>query len=98
MNVKEHDPALALGYIDTKIAMSDAFCEDYDSLENAYYQSVWLYEYSLFTNDPQLKTAGNIKKDIDKAMEYSDDIRTCERFLKLANLKLLTLKKAWGSR
>ena len=98
MNVKEHDPALALGYVDTKITMNDAFCEDYESLENVYYQSVWLHEYTLFTNDPQLKTVGSIKKDIDNAMVYSDDVKTCERFLKLANLKLLTLKKAWGSR
>ena len=99
MNVKQHDPALALAYVDTKIVIGDAVCEDEDTLENAYYQAVWMHEYTLFVNDPQKATAGNVVVDIEKAIEYSfDDIDVCNRFLKLANLKLKTLQKSWGTR
>ena len=98
-NLKEHDPALALAWVDTKITINDAFCEDYDSLENAYYQAVWMNEYVLFVNDPQKETAGSIVRDIDNAMEQQlDNFETCERFLKIARLKLNTLQKAWSSR
>ena len=49
--------------------------------------------------DPQKVTAGNVVVDIEKAIEYSfDNIDVCNRFLKLANLKLKTLQKSWGTR
>ena len=99
INVKEHDPALALSYIDTKITMGDAFCEDADTLEDVLYQAEWMYEYTLFVNDPQKIAAKNVVIDIEKAIEYSfDNIDVCNRFLKLANLKLKTLQKSWGTR
>ena len=98
-NVKQHDPALALAYVDTKIVIGDAVCEDVDTLEDAYYQAVWMHEYTLFVNDPQKVTAGNVVVDIEKAIKYSlDNIDVCNRFLKLANLKLKTLQKSWGNR
>ena len=99
MNVKEHDPALALSYVDTKISIKEAFCEDIDSLEDVLYQAEWMYEYTLFVNDPQKITAKNVVIDIEKAIDYSfDNIDVCNRFLKLANLKLKTLQKSWGTR
>ena len=56
-------------------------------------------EYVLFVNDPQKETAGSIVRDIDNAMEQQlDNFETCERFLKIARLKLNTLQKAWSSR
>ena len=99
MNVKEHDPALALSYVDTKISMKEALCEDIITLEDVLFQAEWMYEYTLFVNDPQKITAKNVVKDIEKAIEYSfDNIDVCNRFLKLANLKLKTLQKSWGTR
>ena len=99
MNVKDHDPALALSYIDTKISMKEALCEDIITLEDVLYQAEWMHEYTLFVNDPQKVTAGNVVVDIEKAIKYSfDDIDVCNRFLKLANLKLKTLQKSWGTR
>ena len=99
MNVKEHDPALALSYIDTKISMKEALCEDIITLEDVLYQAEWMHEYTLFVNDPQKVTAGNVVVDIEKAIKYSfDNVDVCNRFLKLANLKLKTLQKSWGTR
>lgn len=99
MNVKEHDPALALAYVDTKITIHDAYCEEFETLENALYQSIWMHEYTLFVNDPQKETAEAIVSDIDKALDYSiDNVDVCNRFLKLARIKLKTLQKTWSSR
>ncbi len=99
MNVKDHDPALALSYIDTKISMKEALCEDIITLEDVLYQAEWMHEYTLFVNDPQKVTAGNVVVDIEKAIKYSfDNVDVCNRFLKLANLKLKTLQKSWGTR
>ena len=99
MNVKEHDPALALSYVDTKISMKEALCEDIITLEDVLYQAEWMHEYTLFVNDPQKVTAGNVVVDIEKAIKYSfDNVDVCNRFLKLANLKLKTLQKSWGTR
>ena len=37
--------------------------------------------------------------DIDKALDYSlDNVDVCNRFLKLAKIKLKTLQKTWSSR
>ena len=99
MNLKEHDPALALAYVDTKITMNDAYCEEFETLENAYYQAVWMHEYTLFVNDPHKETAESIVSDIDSALDYSEEnIDVCNRFLKLARIKLKTLQKTWSSR
>lgn len=99
MNLKEHDPALALAYVDTKISIQDAYCEEYETLEEAYYQAAWMHEYTLFVNDPHKETAEGIVSDIDRAIDYSEDnIDVCNRFLKLAKIKLKTLQKTWSSR
>ena len=99
INVKEHDPALALAYVDTKISIDGAYCDEYETLENALYQSEWMHEYTMFVNDTQKETAQAIVSDIDRALDYSlDNVDVCNRFLNLAKIKLKTLKKTWGSR
>ena len=97
--LKEHDPALALAYVDTKISIEDAYCDEYETLENALYQSEWMYEYTMFVDDTQKETAEAIVSDIDRALDYSlDNVDVCNRFLNLAKIKLKTLQKTWGSR
>jgi len=99
INVKEHDPALALAYVDTKISIDDAYCNEYETLEAALYQSIWMREYTMFVNDTQKGTAEAIVSDINNALDYSfDNVDVCDRFLNLAKIKLKTLKKTWGSR
>lgn len=99
INVKEHDPALALAYVDTKISIDDAYCDEYETLEAALYQSIWMHEYTMFVDDTQKKTAKAIVSDIDRALDYSlDNVDVCNRFLNLAKIKLKTLQKTWGSR
>tara|TARA_R100001460_G_scaffold34135_3_gene66453 strand:+ start:145 stop:510 length:366 start_codon:yes stop_codon:yes gene_type:complete len=98
-NLKEHDPTLSLAYVDTKISFDDAYCDEYETLEAALYQSIWMHEYTIFVNDTQKGTAKAIVSDINNALDYSfDNVDVCSRFLKLAKLKLKTLQKTWGSR
>ena len=98
-NLKEHDPALALAYVDTKITIYDAYCEEFETLENAYYQAIWMHEYTIFVNDSHKETAESIVSDIDRALEYSEEnIDVCNKFLKIARIKLKTLQKTWSSR
>ena len=97
--LKEYDPALALAYVDTKITVNDAYCHEYETLEDAYYQAVWMHEYTMFTNDSHKETVESIVSDLDNALNYSEEnIDVCNKFLKIARLKLKTLQKTWSSR
>ena len=98
-NLKEHDPSLALAYVDTKITVNDAYCNEYETLEDAYYQAVWMHEYTIFTNDSHKETVESIVSDLDNALNYSEEnVSACNQFLKLVKIKLKTLQKTWGSR
>ena len=73
LNLKEHDPALALAYVDTKISFDDAYCDEYETLEAALYQSIWMHEYTIFVNDTQKTNLWHfLERNVDAISTFVD--------------------------
>lgn len=94
---RDHDPALASAYVNTKIGIESISCKDkttWDSLEK---NAQFLNEYAQFRNDPQKESTQGILDNIQKAKTTQSE-KACDIWLDLVKQRLVVLNKAWSTR
>ena len=94
---REHDPALAYGFVTTKIEVSKLDCKDKSKWERTIDGAIWLNSYAEFREDPQLENVKALVSDLNKANQAKTET-SCKLWLDLANERIVVLNKVWGQR
>jgi len=94
---REHDPALAAGFISTKIDVSKLDCKDKSKWDRTIDGAIWLNSYADFRVDPQVENTKALVDDLNKAYSAKTDT-TCKLWLDLSQQRIVILNKVWGQR
>jgi len=98
-----HDSALAKGYIDTKMGVTDLDCSDKTSdksnklWEKTQYKARWLDTYADFRQDTQKESTAAIVENLYKAHTAKSE-KACEIWINLVKARMEVLDKAWKGR
>lgn len=94
---RDHDPALASAYVQTKIGSASISCKDKSKWQATEDQAKFLYEYALFRDDSQLESTKAIVDNLEKAKNTQSE-KACEIWLDLVKQRIVVLNKAWSGR
>lgn len=93
---RDHDPALASGYVNLQLALERASCDDRISIVDSVFLADWINRYAQFRNDPQKDSTHLIFTNLNKAKESSE--AACKRYLNLVNINMKIIQEAWSGR
>ena len=94
---RDHDPALASAYVNTKIAVNSVSCKDKTTWDSLEHNAQFLNEYAQFRSDPQLESTKAIVENINKARTTQSE-KACDIWFDLVKQRLVVLNKAWSGR
>ena len=94
---RDHDPALASAYVNTKLDTERLGCKDKSNWDTVIYRAEWLNEYARFRDDPQQESTASIVENLNKGKTTQSE-RACEIWLDLVKQRLIVLNKAWSGR